>query len=79
MMGSNAYKNKAVIAGNGPMPNNGIIKPSNAMLGMVCKTPAISNTIPAAFFLFVMKIPSGKPISTAMSKEIKVRPICAIV
>ena len=67
------------MAGKGPMPNKGIINPSNAMLGIVCKTPAMFNTVPAAFFLLAIKIPRGRPIKTAISNEIKVRPMCAMV
>ena len=50
-MGSKAYSNKATIAGLAPMPNSGIIKPKSAMLGMVCKTPAIPKIMPENCFL----------------------------
>src|SRR5580692_6471261 len=36
------------LLGIGPLPSKGIIKPSRAILGMVCNTPAIPSTRPAA-------------------------------
>src|SRR5690606_40805355 len=51
-------------------------RPSNAMLGMVCMTPAIPRTMDDQFLFRLTKMPAGTPTSTANNIDASVRPIC---
>ena len=70
-IGSNAYTTKAIIAGSLPIPKIGIIKPSSASDGIVCRTAAIFMTISESFFVLVSKIAIGTAIRVAMKSAIK--------
>src|SRR6185312_2632697 len=79
MTGSKAYKNKAAIAGKAPIPNKGIRNPSSAIEGMVCKMPAKPKTGAANRCLRAMITPKGRPMKTAISTAVKVRPVWVMV
>ena len=79
IIGRKAYSIKATIAGLAPMPNSGIIKPNNAILGMVCSIPAMPKTQLLHCFFRAIQMPNGMPISTDSNRLINVRPICANV
>ena len=54
------------MAGADPIPITGIKNPSIAKLGIACTKFANPITILATFLFFVIKIPSGTPITTAI-------------
>ena len=66
------------MAGTRPIPNNGIIKPSNARDGIVCRTAAIFITISEIRSAFVNTMPNGTAIKIAISNAIKEIWICSI-
>ncbi|MMZ64538.1 hypothetical protein D1872_268770 [compost metagenome] len=68
-MGNKEYKNKAAIAVFIPIPNIGIITPRSAKLGMVCKILALPITHLFKAGTLVTRIPSGTPITIAISIE----------
>ncbi|CRG03233.1 Uncharacterised protein [Streptococcus pneumoniae] len=78
-IGKSAYTTSAMIAGNRPIPNNGIINPSNANEGIVCSIAAIFMTISDIFFVLVNKIPSGTAMIVAINKAINDICICSII
>lgn len=68
-----------MMAGKRPIPNNGIINPSNANEGMVCNIAAIFMTISDVFFVLVNKIPSGTAMIVAINKAINDICICSMI
>ena len=61
------------------MPNSGIIKPSKAMLGIVCNTPAIPKTVPDNSRLRAIRIPSGRPTKAASNNAIAAKQESSVI
>jgi hypothetical protein len=82
MIGSNEYSTSATIAVRVPIPpmnGSGIKKPNKARLGTVCTIFATARMGRLNRGLRVIRIPTGRPIATAMSIEIPTISRCSAI
>lgn len=70
-MGKSEYVQRAIIAGNLPIPKNGMMIASNASDGLVCKIDETARAIPLPTLLLDRSIPKGIAI-VAPNKSAKV-------
>ncbi|BAK11385.1 hypothetical protein PAJ_1305 [Pantoea ananatis AJ13355] len=83
-IGSNEYRKTAVIAGSAPIPfpiseKSGIIRPNNAIVGMVSTTVAMPSTGVASHLKRTIKIPRGTPITIAHPTATSTSQVCCQV